>query len=64
MLKISELTVGDRFRAYGALWTFIDYDDDGIHITARKVTKIHPGSNESICSFKKDEEVEFQVPEL
>lgn len=65
-MKISELWVGDRFRAHGSLWTSLGRDGTGT-ITARKHSpesqalgaRGYGYIGDTICSFEDGEEVEF-----
>lgn len=60
-MTFSDLTGGDRFMAYGSLWTKLGHD------TARKHSKESRMLGErgygyigdSLCSFERTDEVEF-----
>jgi len=67
-LQVNELTWGDRFRAYGSLWTVTDLSPEWI--VARKhgkeSTALGPKGygyyGDAMCSFKPTEKVVFVPP--
>lgn len=60
-IEVNDLTQGDRLRAYGSLWTLIDFSDENTGVI-KKITGPHPGSNTSVCSIDRTEIVEFIPP--
>lgn len=68
-VKIKQLWIGDRFRAYDAIWTLYGpvSDDNGGWARARKhgeeSVRLKDRSfgymGDNLCSFEPDEEVEF-----
>lgn len=65
-VRVEELMVGDRFRAYGALWTYLGRNARG-EATARKHSQESIRGREAgygykmdtICCFSPREKVEF-----
>lgn len=60
-MTLNELSPGDRFQAVGALWAFLEINDEN-EVIARKITSAHPGANESVCSFERTQQVVFVPP--
>jgi hypothetical protein len=69
LVSLGDLRVGDRFLAYGSLWTYLG-NDGRDNLTARKhspesinlAARGYGYIGDTICSFERSERVEFVAP--